>query len=323
MTDYYPEFYRQKRQREQAYRRATGVVVGFIVLLLVGGVAGYLGLNWWKTRSTKPGVTPELAKQQQDLQTQQQLASSAVPKDVLEQTEPARSVDLKEVGYSESFPQVTVKLEGAESKETEPAKDDATATTDTPVDEQPPAVGRDGADTPEPQTDTNTAETPQSPQQEHVGSVTPSSSSDDAQRKLEQAKREEQAKKLAARREAAKRKEEEKKREEAKQKAADEAKKDDAARKNDEPKKESESVRPPKASGYTFTVYGGTFLDSSEAEKKKGELSSIGLSGNIIHTGGDYMLMVGHFDDQDSAAALANKLKGSGFGGAFVTRKSK
>jgi cell division protein FtsN len=155
-----------------------------------------------------------------------------------------------------------------------------------------------------------------------VGSVTPSSSTDDdAKRKADQLKRQEQAKREAEKREAAKRAEEKKKRELAKKKQAEEEKA--AAAKSEE--KKDDSVRAPatKSGGYSYTVYGGTYLSSEEAEKDRAKLGAIGLSGSVISTAGDYLLLVGRLDDQDSAAALSNKLHNSGFGSAFVTRKAK
>jgi len=151
-----------------------------------------------------------------------------------------------------------------------------------------------------------------------VGSVTPSMD-DDAKRKADQAKRQEQAKREAEKREAAKRAAAKKKRDDAKTKADDEAAKPTA--KTDENK----DVRAPaaKSGGYSYTVYGGTYLNAEDAEKDKGKLSALGLSGTVVHTAGDYLLVVGHLDDSDSAAALESKLHSSGFGGAFRTRRAR
>src|SRR5687767_4093858 len=100
MSDYYPEFYLRKRQREQAYRRATVITVGFLSLLVIGGIVGYFIVNAVTTRRTEPGATPELAEQQQELQTQQQLASADVPESMAGADVP--SVDLSTISYSES-----------------------------------------------------------------------------------------------------------------------------------------------------------------------------------------------------------------------------
>ena len=318
MSDYYPEFYLRKRQREQSYRRTTVVVVGLLVFVALGAIVGYVIYNAIATRSTPPGATPQLAEQQQQLQTAEQLASSSVPEDVLQNTEQQPTVDLSSVSYSESFPQVDVKLEGAAAK---PEGEETAETAGEAGTE--PAVGREpeGADpnavVPSAE---NTAEAAQpSDQDTRVGSVTPS---DDETRKLEQAKRQEQAKREAEKREAAKKAEEKKKREAARKKQAEEEK---AAAAKAEEKPKDDSVRAPatKSGGYSYTVYGGTYLSSEEAEKDKAKLSAIGLSGTVIHTAGDYLLLVGRLDDQDSAAALSGKLRSSGFGSAFVTRKSK
>ena len=326
MSDYYPEFYLRKRQREQSYRRWTIVVVGLLVFVGLGAVVGYIAFNAFATRRTPPGATPQLAEQQQQLQTAEQLASSSVPADVLENTAQQPSVDLSSVSYSESFPQVDVKLEGAQAKAEGdsselPAEADAT--------DQPPAVGREGEaaagsdTTTAPVTDAtdNTAEAPKpSEQDSRVGSVTPSD--DDARRKADQLKRQEQAKREAQKREAQKKADEKKKRELAKQKQADE---DKAAAKLADAKPRDDSVRAPasKSAGYSYTVYGGTYLSSEEAEKDRAKLGALGLSGNVIHVAGDYLLLVGRLDDKDSAAALSGKLRGSGLGSAFVTRKAK
>lgn len=329
MSDYYPEFYLRKRQREQAYRRMTVVVVGFLILLAVFGVVGYIAFNAIATRRTPPGASPQLAEQQQQLQTAEQLASSSVPNDVLQNTQQQPAVDLKSVSYSESFPQVDVKLEGAEAK---PEGDATAAETPAEADPNAPAAGREPEATASPAPDTaadetgdttSKAEAPKPSEQDtRVGSVTPSSNADDdAKRKADQLKRQEQAKREAEKREAAKRAEEKKKRELAKKKQAEDEKA--AAAKSNE--KKDDSVRAPatKSGGYSYTVYGGTYLSSEDAEKDRAKLGAIGLSGTVIHTAGDYLLLVGRLDDQDSAAALSNKLHGSGFGGAFVTRKSK
>jgi cell division protein FtsN len=324
MSDYYPEFYLRKRQREQNYRRLTVVAVGFLVLVVVFGVVGYIAFNAFATRQTPPGATPELAEQQQLLQTAEQLASSSVPDDVLQNTEQQPAVDLSSVSYSESFPQVDVKLEGAAAK--------AEAGTTVPAEgELPPAVGRDaegagGEVVSAPVTEgapNNSAEAPQPSEQDtRVGSVTPSD--DDAQRKADQLKRQEQARREAEKREAKKKADEKKKRELAKQKQ-----KDDelaaAKKKEENAAKPKDDVRAPatKSGGYSYTVYGGTYLSEADAEKDRAKLGALGLSGNLIATGGDVMLVVGRLDDAEAAAALKNKLQGSGFGSAFVTRKAK
>ncbi len=307
MSDYYPEFYLRKRQREQAYRRATVVTVGSIVLLLVCAVVGYFVVMALNSRQTQPGATPELADRQQELKVQERLDNAAVPEDVLASAEPVAPVDISAVGYSESFPQISVKLEGAAPKEVQSAETAAEKGAEDA--QQPPAVGRE----PESGSDTGAAppveEKKEKVADSPVDRVTPKD--DEAARKAEQTKRQEQAKRLAQKREAEKRAEEEKRRDD-EQKAADS--------KPAPPKKSEAAAKTP---SYSYTVYGGTYLSSAAAESDRAKLGAIGLSGNIIETAGDYLLMVGKLDDSDSAAALSGKLKGSGFGGAFVTRKAK
>ena len=151
--------------------------------------------------------------------------------------------------------------------------------------------------------------------------MTPSATDDDTKRKADQLKRQEQAKREAEKREAEKKADEKKKRDDLKEKLADERAL--AAKAEEEPKDDSVRAPATKSAGYSYTVYGGTYLSSDEAEKDRAKLSAIGLSGSVIHTAGDYLLLVGRLDDQESAAALAGKLHGSGFGSAFVTRKAK
>jgi len=342
MSDYYPEFYLRKRQREQAYRRVTAVIVGVLIFLAIGGGVGYFGFNWWKTQHTKPGATPELAAQQQQLQTQQQLASAQVPKDVLQNTPTQPSVDLGAVKYSESFPQVGVKVGNTAPKSGDQATavgDKAGAGDQNGATDQPPAVGRDGdqgqasdstatppadnssASTPPPDTNSAVAAPPVSPEQR----VTPTDS-DAAKRKLEEQKREDEAKRTAQKREDARHKADQQKRDELKKQADEDAKLTAPPKSEKADAKDDKSVRAPvskQSAGYTYTVYGGTFLKQEDADKARGDLSALGLSGSVIKVGGDYLVRVGSFEDQDSAAALSSKLKGSGLGGAFVTRKAK
>jgi hypothetical protein len=310
VSDYYPEFYLRKRQREQNYRRMTVVTAGFIALLVVGGVLGYFIVNAVTTRGTQPGATPELADKQQQLQVQERLDNAALPADVLASAEPAAPVDLSQVSYSESFPQISVSLEGAAPPDaTQVEGETAEGETSAEGTEQPPAVGRE----PESAAATDPNESAPQPREESaVSRVTPQD--EEAQRKAEQQRRQEQAKRLAEKREREKREKEQQRREDEKKAAAVKPK---------EERKQPEAAKPAGPPSYTYTVYGGTYLSREAAESDKGKLGALGLSGSVIETGGDYLLIVGKVEDQDSAQALNNKLKGSGFGGAFVTRKAK
>jgi hypothetical protein len=321
MPDYYPEFYRQRRQREQAYRRATVVIGGFLLLVVVGGLVGYfIWNNFFAVRRTAPGASPELAQQQQELQTEQRIASNRVPSTLLAEGEAQEPVDLKSISYGESLPQVSVSLEGAETTApgAVPVEEPAAAEVTDPEAAAEDDVAGDPAETGDaPPADPAAATTP--PADPRVERVSPDSADELAK------KAEEQRKKDAARREA-------EKRDKAKKEAAEKRKRDEqlaAQKKKDEEKKAEPKAEPKKeqaaaksAPDYVYTVYAGSYLSRDEAEKARGNLSALGLSGSVIDANtGDYLVMVGRVDSMDQAEALKSKLAGGVFGGAFVTRK--
>ena len=74
---------------------------------------------------------------------------------------------------------------------------------------------------------------------------------------------------------------------------------------------------------YEYRVYAGQFASREAAEGKKKELGAIGMSGSVLKSGGDYLLLVGTLDEYPQASALQKELKQRGFGASFVTRKAK
>jgi cell division protein FtsN len=294
MSDYYPEFYVRKRQRELAYRKTSLLVFGGIGIVLLGGLVGFfIYNNVIAAHRTDPGATPELAERKQELETEsrQQEVSAAVR----EQTDlPAVDPDeikLENIQYSESFPKVEVSVAGgiaavADPSAVEAADVDAVAESEA----APPGGGRDpddlGADPPV------AAAVP--PVDKPEDRYTPERKVDDKP-KPAPAK---EAKKVA---------------EKPKEKPA--------------PPPEKSEVAPPPVksqSKFTYRVYAGKYLGKDEAVKATQELGAIGLSGILIDGNtGDYLVLVGTVEDEAGANALKDKLVSSGFGGTLVTRKAE
>ena len=70
-------------------------------------------------------------------------------------------------------------------------------------------------------------------------------------------------------------------------------------------------------------VYAGSFRSSDDAESAKKSLDSLGLSGSLISDSSGHRLLIMSTEDYKSADAMVKKLKSSGFGSAYMTRKRK
>lgn len=296
---YYPEFYLRKRQRESAYKRVTWGL-GILLLVAAGVFTGYLIYkNVLEPRKTQPGVTSDLANERTDLTTDAKLAnlnSQPAGADAAQQSAAAPSLD--QVPYGESMPLVNVGVDaGGAGGAPATAGTDGQAGADTPPDEtmpaatdtSPPAV--DTASPPAPSADTTPAVQPPTP-------VVP--------------KPDTAAKKPA-----------DKPKDKPQDKPKDKPK--------DQPKptaKPAETAKPEtqpaaKGSTYVYRVYAGSFSSEEAAQQRKSELKSLGFSGTVSKGVGEYNLLVAELDDLAGAAALAKKLKASGFSAAYSTRARK
>jgi hypothetical protein len=100
---------------------------------------------------------------------------------------------------------------------------------------------------------------------------------------------------------------------------------DDSARQGEESQPE-EKPKPPKPAGpptYEYKIYAGSYPSQTAADEGKRGLGALGLTGSIIKNGADYNLLVGTLTNFEAALALRSKLESSGYGGSFVTRKTK
>lgn len=297
MSDYYPEFYLRRRQREHSQRRAAIVTIGVVVLFVAGALVTWL-LSSFMPRSTQAGASPELAEQQQELKTQQLMASAAVPTELTDEDAP-QSVDLKNVPYGESMPLVSVGLAGATAQAAElpgqaelpPAEPELDPAGLLAAATQPPA---------EPAVADPRVErvSPAEPRPEPKVEPKPEPRNAETARSAEKPKAEPRT----------------------------ETRAESPAPKKEPANTEPEAVTKPasKEPSYSYIVYAGAYLSREEAEKGKSNLSALGLSGSIIDAKtGDYLLRVHTLDDMEQATALKSKLAGSGFGEAIVTRKAK
>lgn len=88
-------------------------------------------------------------------------------------------------------------------------------------------------------------------------------------------------------------------------------KKDEAAPKNDAPSSSQAKTM--------YRVYAGSSSSKEQAESIKHELGTLGLSGSLIKSGPDYLVLIATVDEYSKAQALTSELQGKGFG-AFSTR---
>jgi len=309
-NDYYPDFYRRKRQRDHVFVVLRNVFLLVLVCALGAALAYLLWRSLIAPRSTEPGATPTMADERQNLETKQLLSDAGKQNfnsgTVAQENAQGLKVDLQALPYAPSFPLVQVGIgEGSP----------AAAGAQVPGADAAGAPGTEGATdqvAAPPPAEGNEAIIPEAPAVE-----TPTAEENDAAQKA--AKAEEQ-KEAAAKAEA--KKAEAKKAEQAKldQKKKEDAKKAEQAKK-EEPKEKA--APPAKSGGYTYRVYAGTKQSREAAEKLKNEVAATGVSATIVQNGGDFLLLVGTLEDFESARALKDKLVSSGFSGAFTTRKSK
>jgi hypothetical protein len=296
---YYPEFYLRKRQRESAYKRVTWGL-GILLLVAAGVFTGYLIYkNVLEPRKTQPGVTSDLANERTDLTTDAKLAnlnSQPTAAGDAQQSQAAPSLD--QVPYGESMPLVNVGVDaGGASTAPATAATDGQAGTPAVTDQTAPAT----ADTTPPAADSTPPAAPGADTTPAVQPPTP----------------------VVPKPDTAVRKPADKPKDKPQDKPKDKPK--------DQPKpavKPVEAAKPdaqPAAKGSTFVyrVYAGSFSSEEAAQQRKGELKSLGFSGTVSKGFGEYNLFVAELDDLADAAALAKKLKASGFSAAYSTRAKK
>lgn len=316
-SKYYPEFYLRRKRQQQTYLRVT-IVVSIIVIAALGVVAGsYVFKAFISNRRVASGVSPQLADQQLALKTQEKLdKASAVNDGAAENAAPdeGQPIDLGQLEYAESFPGVSVSPEGLgpAAGGGEPAAGSAPA--ETPSSTGPPdanvAPGLPG--------ENSAGASPE----EDAGSTLPPPA--DAQAAADKLKKQQEADRLA--KEKAKQ-DQAKKDAAAKEKARqDQARKDAEAQKSPEQPKDNSAGGGADSGKVRYRVYAGKFLSEDEAKAGKSNLAALGVGAGaqIIDTkAGDFLLLVTVLDGLEEANALRNKLSSSGFGGAFVTRKTE
>ena len=313
MKGYYPEYYLRKRQREQAYRKVL-VVLGTLGILALAITTGVIIFNnVFLTRRIAPGTSASMAAQRQQLELDEKLKDNEnkpFAEGLVADSGANQVLDLNASDYAQSFPLVQVSVDGfgtstsptaAETSQTTPA--DAAAAGESPG--SMPASG--GADT------SNASQTlPAAPVSTPGGTsaqpTQPPANTADKQTPAEQ-------------------KPAEKKPEEQAQKPQDKPKKE-------EEKKPAPTVKPeekkPEGSGSNagsgkkvYRVYAGLCTTREDADKLKEKASAAGVSASVVKNGGDFLLLVSTVGSGDDAFALRDKLKGSGFNGAFVTQATQ
>jgi cell division protein FtsN len=216
-----------------------------------------------------------------------------------------QGMDLASLTYSASFPAVKIAL--GDSKQPEQAvnpEDGADESLPAAVDSTVDQTGQVAASAGQ--------IAPQAPDQAEANAakLTEQKKLDVAEEKKKLDERKKEEKKKAA--------EAEKKKTEAK--AKEESKDQKDAGTGSKPKTDAATT---KSSGFEYKVYAGGAPSREAAEQIKNEVVASGVSGTVIKSGGDYLVLVATLEDYDSAMALKSKLASSGFSGAFATRKSK
>jgi cell division septation protein DedD len=318
---YYPEFYLRKRQRDAVYKRVT-TVAGTLLIIAVGVFIGFLLYkNLVEPRRNEPGASPAAAVERTNLSTEQRLQDLAAeqarnsPEGGPSQTAGA-APKLDDVPYAQSFPEVSVGVAasgaaGAAPAGAGPSADTAGGTSPaggagsgeagTGVGQASPSGG---ADTTPPATQ---------PGGQAPGSTSGGSNSQAGRPQGSQA---------GNASEQPKEKPKEKPKDKPKEKPKEESKPAEP-KPSGESQKPEEQPKPGQPAAYVYRVYAGSYASREAAEGRKSELGALGLSGSVIQSGGEYNLLVGQVDTLDSASALVNKLKGSGFSAAFASRKRK
>ncbi len=297
---YYPEFYLRKRQRESAYKRITWGL-GVLAFIAAGVFTGYLIYkNVVEPRQTQPGATPEAAEQRTIMSTQQRLEGLENQPIVDGAPAPGQLASappvLDEIPYEQSLPSVQVSITAGgltmPGSTPIPGATPADANAElTPADsllpEAQPAAS--GAQTPPGAADTV-------PPEASVPDTTPA-----------------EVKKPAP---------PEKPKDKPKDKPQDEAKDKPKDKPKETPKPPAPDTAKPSGNGtFVYRVYAGSYASDEAAQTNRDELKSLGMSGSVNKIGGEYNLFVAELTDLSAATALVNKLKNSGFGAAFASRK--
>jgi hypothetical protein len=292
---YYPEFYLRKRQREAAYKRITWGL-GVVAFIAAGVFTGYLIYkNVVEPRQTQPGATPEAAAERTTLSTQARLAgmenqpvANAAPATEL----PGSAAPvLDDLPYEQSLPsvQVSVSAGGAASTGATPAG----AETPAAADAQQPLTG-DAAETPPPAS--AEPNVPNAAETAPPEAIKPPTTPQEAKKPTPQ------------------------------EKPKDKPKEEPKEKPKDKPKEPAKPTTPaeskPSGNGsFVYRVYAGSYASEEAAQSNRDQLKSLGMSGAVKQSGGEYNLFVTELTDLSAATALVNKLKSSGFGAAFASRK--
>jgi len=294
MAQHYPDFYLKKKQRDQRYRRITQVVVGVFLIVIIGGIIGFLGYKHiLQPKRQPPASTEQLADERQQLETQSILSDAektAAPaaEDIQggSSSKDKVNLELEDIEYDPSFPDVHVGVVGSDA----PAA--------IPVDMQVEQSDTDEISSAQPD-DTDT-DPPSEPQEtspaETEGSSSNQSSSGNSEVVVPPP-------------------------------AETSNGNNGSSEQTEVPTEESsdaEADEPSIGSGeYVYKVYAGSFPSLEDAEAAQRDLQAIGYQSQVIGSGLDYLVKVRTFSDYEQASAIKQKLVESGFGTAFATRSRK
>jgi cell division protein FtsN len=312
MKGYYPEYYLRKRQREQGYRKFL-FVLGTVAFLALGIGCGYIIFsNVIQTRRSAPGATASLAEQKQQLELNEKLKENEnkpSTEGLVADNSANQGLDLSTNEYAQSFPLVQVSVDGSGMLAGQTATD---ASQTTPSDASPTdgAAGATPAD--------SAADTSNSSQIIPAAPGAPGATPGGTPSQVAQPPANTADKKTPA----------EKKPDEKASKPQDKPKKEEekkpAPAVKPEEKKPEDSSRNNTGSGKkVYRVYAGLCTTREDADKLKEKASASGVSASVVKNGGDYLLLVSTVGSGDDAFALRDKLKGSGFNGAFVTQATQ
>jgi cell division protein FtsN len=299
MSDgYYPEYYLRKRKRDRVYALVTRLVVVAVLAGGLGSIGGFLTYQYvLKPKKQAAGVTEQMADQRQSLATAQKLseaAKSATAIPVEGQTPiEFQPTQLSELRYADSMPLASVSLLGSTSAQidrntTQPATE--------PKDSSASASMSNGSDS----VDASVSQT-----QESASSGVVSSSSAAVSQSPSTSQPADSAQTRAA------------------QKATDGS----TPKPTDKPKGSVQETQPAATdtppqkptSEQAYRVYAGITSSKEAADELRGKLTSVGLSGTVIKSGGDYLVLVATVPEFSQAEVLTSDLKGKGFS-SFSTR---
>jgi len=298
MAEKYPEFYIRKRQKEETYRRIVQIVVGFAVLLVVGGIVGFFIYKYaLPNRQAAPKVQ-ELADERQELATQNALASAVGQNEGVSdndtQQPPGGEVvaNLSDIPYDPSFPAVHVGVEGSNTSMALSGDQGEEAA-------EAESGGEDAADA-------GANSTPPSQQEQSESFERPSESESTAQKPED---------KPASGNTGEKPKETKPTDSGSDQAAKPPAPPQDSAENTNKGTEDSGS------GNVVYSVYAGTYKTREDAEKVKGDLQALGFQGTIVDMEIEFHVRVATLDDYARAEAIRQKLIDSGFPTAFATRR--